>query len=182
MDPELYGQLRDLGLGGTSRKIHPSVGSVQPTASSESISIRSNIFTFLENDFIHLHSWFGATTIQDSHSQGVISSNPSSPTNGYGITVAAAVYGGIPFRIEVAMHLLQNWKGRSCSLSLNWNLSLPKTITWDEYQVEAALSGDVDALKRMFSSGEATPFEVLPDGSTLLHVRFLSTSKFNYTS
>lgn len=84
------------------------------------------------------------------------------------------MYGWIPFRIEVAMHLLQNWTGRSFSLSVRWNLTLPKTISWDDDQVEVALSGDVDALQKMFSRGEASPLEVLPEGSTLLHVRFSS--------
>lgn len=139
--------------------------------SSQYISPRSSRFEFLEYDFLHLYSWYGANTIKEHQHPSTACSGPSNATNGYGITVGAAIYGSVPFRIRVAVYLTKNWTGWGTQCSLNWSLSLPRTISWDDYQIELALSGNVGAIKELFSKGNATPFEVLPDGSTLLHVR-----------
>ena len=73
-------------------------------------------------------------------------------------------------RVEVILQLtISLWRNQ---FSLNWILTLPRTISWDDRHVEFAQSGDASALQKTFSEGLATPFDLLPDGSTLLHVSF----------
>lgn len=134
------------------------------------ISPRSGVFGFLEYDSLHLYWWYGSNTIQKPQHALTACSAPSKATNGYGISIGAAMYGCLPFRIKAAVYLSKIWMGWSSQFSLNWTLSLPRTISWDDYQIELAMNGNVGAIKELFSKGDATPFEVLPDGSTLLHV------------
>ena len=168
--PELCSYLLRLSHGGATPAPDPAFSNVEPSPYSEQISTRSSLFSTLESDALHLHTWLGPNTIQHPQNQSPTSSNLSKATNGYGITVAAAMYGLLSFRIELAIYLVKAWRGKGVRYSLNWSPAIPRTMTWNELQVESTLSGDVDALQRMFSKGDATPFEILPDGSTLLHV------------
>lgn len=149
--------------------------------SPQHISPRSGIFGFLEYDWLHLYWWYGSNTAQELQDPYAACSAPSKATNGYGIAIGAAMYGYMPFRIKVAVYLSKTWTGWSSQFSLNWSLSLPRTISWNAYQIELAMNGNVGRIKELFSKGDATPFEVLPDGSTLLHVSIYSDSDSDST-
>lgn len=145
-----------------------------PPAPFENVSLRSSIFQSFEYDFWRFYSSFGANTSKSARSRFVKSSSrPARIANVYGITFGVAMLGPIPFRIEIALYLLANlWSNQ---FSLSWSLNLPRTIPWDAPQVEFVRNGNARAVQKMFSERRATPFDLLPDGSTLLHVRLLST-------
>ena len=73
-------------------------------------------------------------------------------------------------RLELVLYLLARPKRSSLSLSFGCNLKFPSVVTWDSETVSLTLRGDVDSMKIKFAAGEASPFDVLPAGSTLLHV------------
>ena len=73
-------------------------------------------------------------------------------------------------RLELVLYLFVRPKRPSISLSFGCSLRFPSVVTWDSEVVALALRGDVDNMKMKLAGGEASPFDVLPSGSTLLHV------------
>lgn len=68
------------------------------------------------------------------------------------------------------MYLKTNSKAPSVKFSIHWNLFWPRTVPWEAEIINLVLCGDVDAVKREFSTRHSTPFDQLPDGATLLHL------------
>lgn len=99
------------------------------------------------------------------------------PANhGYGIGFAISPV-WCSFRVELVVYFLSKWKGSSGTLTSRWNLSVPRILPWHGDIARLVLCGDVDALKDRLGAKAATPFDVLPDGSTLLHVCLSSSAR-----
>jgi hypothetical protein len=64
--------------------------------------------------------------------------------------------------------------------SLCWNVFWPRIVEYGTWVVDLALCGDVDGLKEEFSTGHSSPFDVLPSGVTILHVRRYSLAIPSY--
>lgn len=75
------------------------------------------------------------------------------------------------------LYLSTHWQGPNLESSIHWNLFSPRIVLWEADAVRLALCGDIDAMKREFFTKRSTPFDQLPDGSTLLHVRLEIYSK-----
>ena len=139
---------------------------------SENVSLRSSVLRYLKNELFQILLYLGPITRQQRHNGWSLYSNVLKQNHGYGIALATASKRYRPLRLELVIFLMRSWEGPSANLSFHWNLFWPRTVTWDAKVVDVALCGDVDAMKREFSKGTSTAFDVLPDGLTLLHVCF----------
>ena len=137
---------------------------------SEHVSLRSSILRYVENGILPVLLWLGPTTVQRWHDD----QNPQLGTvdagQGYGIALAIASFCYSPFRLELMMFLTSYWRAPSANFSIRCNLSCSRIVSWDAGIVDAALRGDIGALKREFSARRSTAYDVLPNGLTLLHV------------
>lgn len=135
-------------------------------------AIRSSHFRYLERDLLRCLLWLGPITIPGRHNSPGLCSNVVDAGHGFGVSLVAASHYHQPFRLELGIFLKMTWRGPGVSFSIDWNLSWPCIIPWDADVVDHALHGDVNAMKKRFSARLSSPFDQLPDGSTLLHVRF----------
>lgn len=94
----------------------------------------------------------------------------SQRTAGYGVAVAGSWDLICPFRIEIALSILSRWVGSSVTLSLHWTASCPRIVPWSTSIFDFAARGDIQALQTAFEKRISSPFDVSPNGSTLLHV------------
>ena len=131
----------------------------------EELSIRNSRSTYLEKDLLHLLLRFGPTILPGRQ----LPSNPKTKS-GYGLSIATAFRGCRPFSLELAVYLTLNSKGPGIDCSLQWSLSWPRVVPWDDKIIDLAVCGDIENMKREFSTRTATPFDQSPDGLTLLHV------------
>lgn len=136
------------------------------------VSLRSSFLRCLESNPLRFLMWLGPITGQQWYNCRSLDSNGVDSGYGYGIALATASQFYCPFRFEVMVSLMRNWKGPSVNFSIHWNLFCPRIVPWNASIVDLALRGDVDAMKGEFSSRNSTPFDVLPGGLTLLHVCF----------
>lgn len=90
--------------------------------------------------------------------------------SGYAIGLAMTSYWCFALRLELVLYIFVRPKRPGLSLSLGCDLKFPNVITWDSEIVALSLRGDVDSMKIKFATAEASPFDVLPNCSTLLHV------------
>ena len=56
------------------------------------------------------------------------------------------------------------------SFSLRWNISFSRVVPNSASIVKLTRAGDITAIEDLFKSGKASPSDVKPDGTTLLHV------------
>lgn len=114
--------------------------------------------------------WLGPVIEQRRNDDTCSCYRPLAFTVGYGFGFAMTVHRYCPFRIELAGSFQRKWKEPSLGFSTHWNLSLPRILPWESEIVRLALVGDADAVKTSLHTLFLTPFDVLPNGSTLLHV------------
>ena len=124
----------------------------------------------LERGLMPLLYWIGHVNQRDYSNRETSSSTTVHLHSGYAIGLAMTTYWCFALRLELVLYLFVRPKRRSLSLSFGFDLRFPSIVTWDSEIVALALRGDVDGMKMKFSAGEASPFDVLPHGSTLLHV------------
>lgn len=68
--------------------------------------------------------------------------------------------------------VLMKFRGQLGSLSIRWNISLPQVVSRDADIFEFVRTGNLAAVKSMFSMRKATPLHTSQDGTGLLHVRY----------
>ena len=136
----------------------------------ERVSLRSSILWYVENGILPVLLWLGPTTTQRWHDDQNAQSGTVDAGQGYGIALAIASFCYSPFRLELMVFLTSYWRAPSANFSIRCNLSCSRIVSWDAGIVDAALRGDIVALKREFSARRSTPYDVLPNGLTLLHV------------
>ena len=142
-----------------------------PPTSKQDLSLRSSFFTYLEYDFCHTGLWLGPLVSQRVPVQVGSMFNPTRAASGYGVAFTSALNSCCPYRFEIAIFLVKNWNRSVLSLTLHWELSLPSTIHWNSPSVKLIVRGDIEGLKKAFSTCVAHSSDALPDGVTLLHVR-----------
>ena len=137
---------------------------------SERVSLRSSILRYVENGILPVLLWLGPTTVQSWHNDRNAQSETLDAGQGYGIALALASFCYTPFRLELMVFLTSYWRAPNATFSIRWNLSCSRIVSWDAGIVDAASRGDIDILRREFSARHSTPYDVLPNGLTLLHV------------
>ena len=67
---------------------------------------------------------------------------------------------------------------RGQGLSMQWNLSFPRVVPFSAPIMKMAYNGDIVGMENLFMAGKASPTDVRPDGTGLLHVGISSIRKF----
>ena len=124
----------------------------------------------LERTLMHFLCWIGHINRRGNFNEEGSSSTRTYLHSGYAIGFAATTHWCFALRLELVLFLFVRPKRRSVSLSLGCEFKFPRVVTWDSEIVALALRGDVDGMKLKFAAGTANPLDVLPSGSTLLHV------------
>ena len=137
---------------------------------SQQVSIQSRFLTYFGSEFWHVLLWLGPITTPVGYNRQSVNSKTWRSSHGYGISLVTSSHLYRLLRLELAMYLKTNWKVSSVKFSIHWNLFWPRTVSWEAAIINHVLCGDVDAVKREFSTRRSTPFDQLPDGATLLHV------------
>ena len=61
------------------------------------------------------------------------------------------------------------------SFSLQWNISFPRVVPVSSPIMKLARTADLAGMEAMFEAGQASPTDVMSDGTSLLHVRHSPT-------
>jgi len=95
----------------------------------------------------------------------------STLNHGYGIALATAFGRFASNRYEVSAHIIKRRVTKGMSISFQWNLSWPRIVPYGSRVVGFASIGDIAAMQHEFSTKQFTSLDVLPNGTSLLHVR-----------
>ena len=90
--------------------------------------------------------------------------------SGYAIGLAMTGCWCLALRLELMLYIFVRPKRAGIGLSFDCDLKFPSGIFWGSETVALCLCGDVDSMMKKFVTGEANPFNMLPNGSTVLHV------------
>lgn len=134
-------------------------------ASFHSIFIRNS-----ENPFLPF-SW-SLSQIDRSRATKGLKTSPEAARiyQGYCFGLTMTMPWGFALGFEILMYFWRKASEPSLSFSSEYRLSFPSVVSWDTRSVRSTMCGDVDAIKAEFGNRGASPFDVMPDGSTLLHV------------
>lgn len=153
---------------------HDSIVQGNHHSASQAISLRSSTWKRIDKSLFRCQTWAGSITRPITPSSDLASSRYNLQSKqGYGVALATVLEYLCPYRIELAIYLLTHWTGVSVNLSLNWNISIPRIIPYDSRIADMSLRGDVVEMREEFATGRAGVFDVLPNGTTLLHVGFV---------
>lgn len=134
------------------------------------LSFRINLVKNFERSLMHLLFWVGHVNKVECCNEKTSSSAVVHLHSGYAIGLAMTSCWCLALRLELLLYIFVRPKRSGIGLSFDCDLKFPSVIFWDSEAVAFCLCGDVDSMKRKFATAEANPFEVLPNGSTLLHV------------
>ena len=136
----------------------------------EDLFVQISLAKNLERTLMPFLCWIGHVNRRGNLNDNSSSSTRTHLHSGYATGFAVTTHWCFALRVEVVLSLFVRPKRRSVSLSLGCELKFPRVVTWDSEIVALALRGDVDSMKVTFTAGTASPHDVLPNGSTLLHV------------
>lgn len=136
----------------------------------EAACFRSLIIENCENPFAPFSWWLSQTNARQATEKLENASDAARIEKGYGVGFGVTLPWGIIWRSELLIYFWRKGFEPSLSFSFDLQVSFPKVVSWDTRSVCSAMCGDVDAMKAALNNKEATPFDVLPDGSTFLHV------------
>ena len=133
-------------------------------------SLRVNLIKYLENSLVPILWWTGLINPQDAinRAKPAYRTNPSH--SGYAIGLAMTTYWCFALRLEIVLYLFATPKMSAVSLSLRCDLKFPRIVGRDAESVVLALRGDVKSMKMRLANNDLNLSDVLPNGSTLLHV------------
>ena len=78
------------------------------------------------------------------------------------------------WQLNLDLTILQN-TGGTASLSSRFNLSFLQIVHCNATIIELARAGDIFSMETLFRTRKASPFDMLADGTTLVHVSIVST-------
>lgn len=143
---------------------------LQPTYSKH-MTIRANTWYFCKTVLGNFALWSGPTiprhwtdgqrTFQEEEPQG----------SNFGFGAGIRLYTHyLNTSIVVAFVWSRNLRR---DLSLHWKLSLPRTVPREADIHDFVRNGKLDLVRSIFVTGKATPSDIMPDGTGLLHVCIL---------
>lgn len=136
---------------------------------AEPVAIRSCASRQWEAFSAKAHLWLGPVVVQRwnvEHQKPIFQA--TRPGEGYGIAlVLASTFG----KVTIAIYFLRKHQRlRGQSVSVQWNLSFARQVRKDAKIIHLARTGDISGMKWLFQKGRASPSDVTPDGTSLLHV------------
>jgi hypothetical protein len=136
---------------------------------AEPVAIRSCASRQWEAFSAKARLWLGPVVVQRwniEHQKPIFQA--MRPSEGYGIAlVLASTFGKVTFAI---CFVRKHQRLRGQSVSVQWNLSFAKQVRKDAKIIHLARTGDTSGMKWLFQKGRASPSDVTPDGTSLLHV------------
>jgi len=95
--------------------------------------------------------------------------------SGFGAVLRLQAYG---FRTSTSIAaVFRKWKNPQGTLSLQWNLSFPRIVPANADAFEFIRRGNLDAVRSIFAMGKGAPSDTTSDGTSLLHVRPVSSTQ-----
>ncbi|KAL8729272.1 MAG: hypothetical protein Q9181_005063 [Wetmoreana brouardii] len=155
---------------GTDVVSHPGDLVFAPSSRLEATSCRKVFIWTSENPLLPFSWWLGQINAIQSMTRPATSPKTLRIYQGYAAGVAVTLPWGFALWFELSVYFWRKAAEPSLSCSIDCHLSFPAVVSWDSQSVRSAMCGDVDAMKAEFGAKEATPFDILPDGSTLLHL------------
>lgn len=134
------------------------------------LNFRINLVKNLKGSLMALLCWIGHVNRIEYSNEKKPSSTVVHCHSGYAIGLAMTGCWCLPLRLELLLYVYVRPKRPGIGLSFGCDLKFPSVITWDSETIELCSRGDVDRMKIKFATAGANPFDVLPNGSTLLHV------------
>jgi hypothetical protein len=166
----------DTARNGSTYNVEPSsslwIDSPQAVYEShiQPISVRATRMCQQNTRYIKVTLWRGPLYVQRWRPSRQPAFGPLPQDQGYGagisFTFASPYFTNATFTTSFLRQFNKSWM----STSVHWNLSLPAVVEKDSEIVEFASLGNLEAMLELFRSGRATPTDITPDGSSLLHV------------
>lgn len=95
----------------------------------------------------------------------------SHQNTGYGVSVATIHTSLLAaFRFQLAVYLFRRHHTSSLNIGLNWSFSIQRLIPSNASIVQHIENGNISHLQGAFSRKEFSPYDVLPDGTSLLQI------------
>ena len=141
----------------------------------EPVSVRPDIIYRRYNSLVSTTLWAGPLHMKGWTPKGYERFNVSLPLEGYG----GGVMIRLPWsRLRAFKMMVFAWRISAAytSFSLRWNLSCVRIVGWNAPITVLTCCGDVSEMKRLFKAGLASPSDMLPDSTSLLHVWCISSS------
>lgn len=136
---------------------------------AELVAVRSCASRQWEAFSAKAHLWLGPVVVQRwniEYQKPIFQA--MRPSEGYGIAlVLASTFGKVTIAI---CFLRKHQRLRGQSVSVQWNLSFARQVRKDAEIIHLARTGDISGMKWLFQKGRASPSDVTPDGTSLLHV------------
>ena len=160
-------------------EVSPAVGGSTCASSSrfEKASFHSIIIRNSETSFLPFSWWLGRVNETQVTNDVQVSPDAVRIYQGYGLGFALLLPWKVAVRSELLTYFWRRGSEPSLSFSFDLHLSFPRVVSWETRSVCSTMCGDVEAMRAAFSNKEATPYDVLPDGSTLLHVSSCEPSR-----
>ena len=145
----------------------------------EPSSIKSIYFYLYEAKWVSLALHFGPLIMKRfSPQQKELYEKSRGDYYGVNATIWSPLY--LLNRVSFSLFIIRQSYQYS-SFSLRCNISFPRVVYNSASIVEMTRAGDITAIEDLFKSGKASPSDVKPDGTTLLHVspNAIRTSRTN---
>lgn len=134
------------------------------------LSFRTYHVENLERGPMSILCWIGHANRKECSDEKKLSSAVVQVHSGYAIGLVISSCWCLALRLELLLYMFVRPGRRGIGISFGCDLKFPSVITWDSETVALCLRGDVERMKMKFAAAEANPFDILPNGSTLLHV------------
>lgn len=89
---------------------------------------------------------------------------------GHGILISSELRRILPFRLDLLVSCHHSQVDRMVSFSLHFKLSFPRVVPYSSQIFDLVRDGSVEILRQELEKDQASIFDVLPSGDTLLHV------------
>lgn len=133
-------------------------------------SSQTNAIVCFEGRIIPFLWWFGLIKSRRYLDYESPSLTEVTPQSGFMVGVAMTTHWCLAVRLELVMYFLMRLKGPSFNLSVNYSLKLPRVVPSNAESFKLVSHGDIKTMKVKLTAGEVSPFDVLSNGTSLLHV------------
>ena len=139
----------------------------------EPFSVKSIHFYLYEARWVSMALHFGPLIIKRFSPQQQEELYEISSDGFYGVNATIWSPSSLLGRISFSLFAIRQ-SYQCLSLSLQWNVSLSRVVPHSAPVMKLTRAGDISAIEDLFKSGKASPSDVKPNGTTLLHVSHIT--------
>lgn len=146
------------------------IAQIEPqTLADRKVYHKVNFVKKVEGSLIPLLWWVGCVDLRQNTSRQRTHTVTIMPRASYVAGLAVTSYSCFALRLELRLYFTRSFES-TISLSIGCSLGFSRVIDWDAESVVLSGRGDVETMKMRITANEVKPSDVLPNGSTLLHV------------